>query len=556
MSSGWHKVRHLFTVFLVMFIILAPTAQPVAARAQVGLALGGGAARGISHIGLLKAFEEEGVPIDIIVGSSMGSIIAGLYASGLSIDNLTYMMENIDVTALFDPQFPLRGGLLDTEQFHCFLDELTGHADIATLPIPFYTVLTNLDTGEEYTLNHGSLSQAIRASMSMPVVYPPVEIDGAFYVDGGTKNLVPANVVRAAGADVVVAVDIKKEVPVPSHDDLLTNIRLFMQFMFRGYTEKKLPYADYLILPNVSTDSYMDYSAVSHFIEEGYVAAKAAMPQIKEIILQKDPNYTFTQSSPRPGVPAAEFAQRFRRALAIAYAPANGASLRISGLQLTGPEYTVSAVYTWQTKPALSAKYIFKNGVSPDTTFQAVEMGLGNERGNLFAAFGRRYATESCWYPGARLQLDITDTMHFEAEWLKQNSLPNEWMALWRTDLNPDPASVRGSFQLQTGQDPRGLYGDKRKSAYIEARPELLIPLTQKSIDVWEVATIYPSLILGGTVRQYLEDSAPEPFWRVQTGLATETRFFGIHAIKARFVLSYDHKGESSGWSLGIAFGK
>lgn len=529
-------------IFIILLVSLLATAQTASARPLIGLALGGGAARGISHIGLLKAFEEEGIPIDLIVGSSMGSIIAGLYASGLSIDNLTYMVSNINVTTLFDPMF-MRGGLLSTTRFHHFLDEITKGADIADLPIPFCTVLTNLDTGEEYTLSHGPLSRAIQASMSMPVVFPPIEIDGDFYVDGGTKNLVPANTVRDMGADVVIAVDIKKTVPIPSHEDLLTNIRLFMQFMFRGYTDKKLPYADYLILPDVSSDSYMDYNNVAYFIEQGYKGAKKALPMIKAMILEKDPTFSFDERRPMPGLSADEFSKLFWQAKNTAYASTSGMTLQLKGFKIPGPQYDISVAYTWPTRPTLFTQYSLHK--STDANYQAVELGLGYVKGNLLSTFLRRYSKDPVWHPGVRLQWRITDTMQFNATWVKQSSLPNEWSASLKTSFTKDLAKVGGSLQLQIGQQ-----------GYLDVHPELRIPLSKNSFDVWEVATVYPSLIIGGNIRKHLGNNAEQPSWRAETGLAAQVRVFGIHALHSRLVFAYNSTGKSKYWSWGLAFGE
>ncbi len=556
MRLSWRNTRCLWPLFLLAATFFST--QTAWARPQIGLALGGGAARGISHIGLLRAFEEEGVPIDLIVGSSMGSIMAGLYASGLSVDNLTYMIQTVDITSLFDPEIPIKGGLLDASRFRLFLDELTDRAVMATAPIPFYTVLTNLETGEEVTLDHGSISQAIQASMAMPVVFPPVAIEGVYYVDGGTKNLVPANVARAVGADIVIAVDLKKNIEVVSHDHLLTNIRLFTQFMFRGYTDAKLPYADYLLLPDVGSESYMDYSAVARLIEAGYVAAKQAMPEIKRIILEKDPDFSFTQP-PMPGIPPGEFQRRFARAIERAYKKSSGLVLELKSFGLPGPEYRISAAYRWRSLFPLATGYEFAEIAHPGASHHTLKITLGDDDASSGALFLRRYTTDREWRPGATLQLNLTKTAQVAAEWTAQATPPNQWQVSWRTAFDKGPDRLASIYHLRIGQDPRGLYGEKRDKLYWEAGPEWRIPLTRKSQDVWEIATIYPALFVQGSAYGYIGDAVTSGSfggWRVETGLDAETRFFGIQSVHSRLSLSYLKQDEGELWSLGLVIGE
>ncbi len=170
------KRLKLWRCAAILALILAVTTAAAANDTpQIALVLGGGSARGgFSHIGLIKALEENGIPIDLIVGTSMGSIIAGLYSAGYSVENLTDIVTAADTTALLDISVPLRGGVVDTAGLLHFLDILLDGKEFAELPIDFYSVIVNLGTGKELALNEGRVSTGILASMSIPGMFPPL----------------------------------------------------------------------------------------------------------------------------------------------------------------------------------------------------------------------------------------------------------------------------------------------------------------------------------------------------------------------------------------------
>lgn len=263
------------------------------ASPKVALVLGSGAARGFSHIGVIQAFEENGVPVDLLVGTSMGSIVAGLYAAGYSVENMRQLFTILDIPALVDIAIPPKGGLINSARLQLFLDTLLHNKTFDELEIPFIATMTNVRTGEPVAKNEGAVSTAVLASFAIPALFPPVEIDGQYYVDGGMKNLVPANIAREQGADVVVAVYVRKDTENVDFDNLFTNAQLTLQFMLTGYTEPNLSMADVVIIPEVEYDSYMDYQKADQFIEEGYLAGLAYMDGIMATILEHDPSFQF-----------------------------------------------------------------------------------------------------------------------------------------------------------------------------------------------------------------------------------------------------------------------
>src|SRR5690606_26115345 len=199
------------------------------------------------------------------VGTSMGSIVAGLHAAGLSPENIEQLIVQSPVFELFAAARPSRGGLVETDRFERFLDAILDHATFDDVAIPYYSVATHLLTGEEAVIQHGRVSRAILASMAIPGVFPPVEIDGEYYVDGGVVSLIPVTAARKVGADVVIAVDVRRAPePVDPHD-IIAVLDLVMDHMARPTVNEQLAHADVIIHPNVDTDSSIEYDRADHF---------------------------------------------------------------------------------------------------------------------------------------------------------------------------------------------------------------------------------------------------------------------------------------------------
>ena len=213
--------------------------SPSAQRPKVGVALGGGSARGIAHVGVIRWLDEHHIPIDVIAGTSMGGLIGGAFASGMSADEIETMLSGVDWDAMFGSsnfafknvrrkadtrdypshlEFGLKRGIvpppsLNTgQQVDLLLARIAASSYALTsfdqLPTPFRAVAVDLKTAKFVVLDHGSLALAMRATMSLPLIFPPIEMDGRVLVDGGAMNNVPADVVRAMGADRVIAVNV------------------------------------------------------------------------------------------------------------------------------------------------------------------------------------------------------------------------------------------------------------------------------------------------------------------------------------------------------------
>jgi NTE family protein len=303
----------LLIFFTLSCLFPARASASMAPKPAVALVLGGGSAWGLSHIGLLKSLEENGVPIDLLVGTSMGSIIAGLYAAGYSVDNIIEIFTSFDPATFLDLPFPPGGGLIETKGLEQYLNTLLGGKTYQQLSIPCYPVAVNLKTGAAEAINRGKVSTGIQASMSIPGVFPPVLIEGQYYMDGGLKNQVAADVAADLGAEIIIAVYLKSNPAEADYNDLGDILIRSVFTMVEGYVAGNVTPADVLIELEMDFDTFIDFHRVSYFVEQGYRAGNKAMPQIKAAILAYDPAFEFIPYH-QPGYGSAELQQILKEA--------------------------------------------------------------------------------------------------------------------------------------------------------------------------------------------------------------------------------------------------
>ncbi|MPQ67409.1 MULTISPECIES: patatin-like phospholipase family protein [unclassified Pseudomonas] len=304
-------MRRLLSCLLLCLLPLAlQAAEPP--RPKIGLVLSGGAARGLAHIGVLKALEEQGIKIDAIAGTSMGAVIGGLYASGYKIDELEKLALGIDwKQALSDAppreDIPFRRkqddrdflvkqqlsfrddgslglplGVIQGQNLALLLESTLAHAsgtrDFDKLPIPFRAVATDIASGEKVVFRRGHLPQVVRASMSIPAVFAPVELDGRLLVDGGMTDNIPLDVVREMGVDIAIVVDIGT--PLRSRKQLATVVDVLNQsitLMTRRNSEEQLATLhrnDILIQPALASYGSTDFGRAQDIIDAGYRATR------------------------------------------------------------------------------------------------------------------------------------------------------------------------------------------------------------------------------------------------------------------------------------------
>lgn len=259
-----------------------PVVPPVArAKPKIGLALGGGAARGFAHIGVIKALETNGISPDIVVGTSAGSVVGALYAAGFGafdLQKLAFQMEESAFKdwALFDR------GLLKGEALEAFINKQVSNKPIEGLKRRFAAVATDLQNGEPAAFSAGNVGQAVRASSSVPGVFSPVVIRGREYVDGGLVSPVPARTARSMGADIVIAVDISQRPSgkkgAGSVDVLLDTIAI----MGNRIADYELRDADVVVTPNIKGLPAANFQQRHEAILEGERAGFGAITRIRE----------------------------------------------------------------------------------------------------------------------------------------------------------------------------------------------------------------------------------------------------------------------------------
>jgi len=248
----------------------------------VGLALGGGAARGLAHIGVLKALTEADIHIDYVAGTSAGSIIGALYCAGYSWQEIKETTRTMNWGNMVTPTIPIMG-LVKTNKLQHLLGKLLKKKSFKDLSIPFRAVAVDITSGEEVVLQRGSVAKAVQASSSVPGIFEPTKIDGRLLVDGGLVNNVPADAVRDMGAKLVIAVDLNHYYPkVEKPKNIIDIIYSSLFIIMNNKSNKAQKFADYLVAPNLSRYSYYNLKNIDQLIQKGEQAMLKYIPQLKK----------------------------------------------------------------------------------------------------------------------------------------------------------------------------------------------------------------------------------------------------------------------------------
>ncbi|WP_285403759.1 patatin-like phospholipase family protein [Luteibacter sp. ME-Dv--P-043b] len=276
----------------------ADTAVPVlAAKPRIGLALGGGAAKGFAHIGVIKMLEASGIHADVVSGTSAGSVVGVLYASGMDAFQLQEQAFALDESNIRDVRL-FSGGLVQGQKLQDYVNALVKNTPIEKLHTPFAAVATQLENGDRAIFIRGNAGQAVRASSSIPGVFEPVDIGGRHFVDGGVVSPVPVDAARQLGADIVIAVDISARPDGSNPGSMMGVVGQSITIMGRRLAEQELGRADIVIRPKVGQIGPTDFDQKNVAILEGERAALAAIPAIRAKIAQK------TAAMGKPPVPA------------------------------------------------------------------------------------------------------------------------------------------------------------------------------------------------------------------------------------------------------------
>ena len=264
-------------------------------KRKIGLALGSGAARGLAHIGVLSVLGKEGIPIDMIAGTSMGALIGALYAQGKSADQIKDVAIELGLkrySLLADPALP-KTGLIQGRKIKNMLKSIIGDIEFGDLRLPFACVATDISTGEEVVIKQGLVREGVMASASIPIILTVAKRKGKYLVDGGLVNPVPASVLKEMGADFIIAVSVAPSISGRLHQvDKEPNIfNIIMQTInISSYrvVKQSLLEADVVIEPQVESIGYFDFQRVQECILQGELAAQASMLEIKRKLKRID----------------------------------------------------------------------------------------------------------------------------------------------------------------------------------------------------------------------------------------------------------------------------
>ncbi|MDN3505183.1 MAG: patatin-like phospholipase family protein [Rhabdochlamydiaceae bacterium] len=252
-------------------------------KIRLALVLGSGGSRGIAHLGVLSVFEENNIPIDLIVGTSAGSVIAALYADQQSVMKIVPKLQVKNKKMLLDmDMLNLRYGIYKGIAFKQFLGASLEAKTFEELKIPCIVVATDLVSGEEIAFGSGELVPVLHASCALPYFFHPVEIYGRVFVDGGVTNPIPVSVAKRQNPKMIVAVDITQALPKELPTNLLGVARRSMEICFQKINGMCMEDADIIIIPDVKHIDTFEDQSFSQLFEAGRVAAQAAIPAIKK----------------------------------------------------------------------------------------------------------------------------------------------------------------------------------------------------------------------------------------------------------------------------------
>jgi NTE family protein len=254
----------------------------------VALVLGGGGARGFAHVGVIRVLEDAGVPVELIVGSSVGSLIGAFYAGPTNSHALERIARGLERDDIFD--FALAPALFGTglasgDRLERFVREHLAVDRIEDLRIPYAAIATDLDTGETVVLRSGDVARAVRASSAIPGVFEPVRIDERLLVDGAVSRNLPVQIARDMGADVVIAVDVTaidtRALPPSNFVEVILRA---VNIVVHAEVEEARRNADVLVVPNVGRVGFIDFDRKDEAIAAGLEAAREALPRIRAAV--------------------------------------------------------------------------------------------------------------------------------------------------------------------------------------------------------------------------------------------------------------------------------
>jgi len=291
------NLSKLFGILVILIMVIISCAAqkevqlptkvelPPPKPAKIALVLGAGSSKGFAHIGVIKILESNKVPIHMIVGTSVGSVVGSLYAYGydaFQLQKLSFSIEKGDIVDLTIPD----NGFIKGEKLEEFVNKIVKNTPIEKLKIPFYAVAADVQSGQEVAFGRGNTGMAVRASCSIPGVFRPVKIGEKMYVDGGVVSPVAVDVAKQFGADIVIAVDISAGAERTFPENTIETILRSFDIMYSKLASIQISKADVVIKPKVGHIGAADFSKRHEAVMEGEKAALEALPQVMKIITQ------------------------------------------------------------------------------------------------------------------------------------------------------------------------------------------------------------------------------------------------------------------------------
>lgn len=288
MVKGGQPFFKIFILFIILVFgtvscVQKEAVQPQREPAKIAIVLGGGAARGFAHIGVLKILESNRIPVHMIVGTSAGSFVGSLYAYGFNAYQIQKMSLEIERGDIADFTIP-DNGFIKGDLLEDYVNRMLRNTAMDKLKIPFYAVATDIQTGQEVVFGTGNTGKAVRASCSIPGVFNPVRIGNRMYVDGGVVSPVPVDAAKRQGADVVIAIDISSDLDTNQPSGTIETILQSINIMSSKICSTQLAKADVVIRPLVGNIGSADFTKRHEAILEGEKAALQALPKIQEIV--------------------------------------------------------------------------------------------------------------------------------------------------------------------------------------------------------------------------------------------------------------------------------
>lgn len=266
---------------------------PPGKRPKIGLVLGGGGARGLAHIGVIKVLHREGVPVDLVIGTSVGALIGALYCSGLPIEKIQQMGEDIgwdkltNISSAALVKLLVTQSLLSNEKLEQYLIKHIGEKNFSQMIIPFICIATDIQTGERIIFREGSVVDAVRASSTIPGLFKPVEYRHRFLVDGGLVDNMPTDIAELMGMDIIIAVAVEADFSDYQTANVLQILNQAIYIQGQILSKELLKKADFIIRPKVGDVSAIELWRSNECIESGVKEARSVVFNLKKLIMDQ-----------------------------------------------------------------------------------------------------------------------------------------------------------------------------------------------------------------------------------------------------------------------------